>query len=263
MAPHLIPKQGINLSFPALRHPDLDLANIILHPDSTKIAGIIDWQNASILPFFLQAGFPVLCKHDDQLPLQMALPKLPDDFAKMTHIKKKAAWDEMRHKTTILFYSAATLVAFQLHTVALQLPFLKMRKMLIRNAGKRWDGDVISFQECLMKVRSVWDKIAPGVRYPCRPPLYTDDQLELIKEDVIEWKKAVYALAIARKYIGIDEQGGTSPASFEAALIRNPKRRLEALRGVKDPERRAVLWNNWPYKYKNDLSSPPAFPVYL
>lgn len=54
LAPHLI-RQG-SYSAPTLRHPDLSLSNILLAPGTSKIISIIDWQGATILPRFMQAG---------------------------------------------------------------------------------------------------------------------------------------------------------------------------------------------------------------
>ncbi|MCJ1470445.1 hypothetical protein MMC07_009090 [Pseudocyphellaria aurata] len=256
LAPYLIPKEGKNLSFPTLRHCDLRLANIILHPGSTKIAGILDWQNASILPFFLQSGYPDLFQSSEEPPLMMEFPKLPDEYAQMTLDQQKHAWDKMWSRTAILFYTAATLVAFQLHTVALQLPYMKLRKSLISQAGRCWDGNLLGFQDSMMRVRAVWDIIAPGMRYPCRI-IYTYDQLQLIRQAAREWMDVEYALANMRRKIGIDQQGGTRADNYQLACARNRQFRLDILRGVDDPKQRDVLWKTWPYKDKNDLSLPP------
>jgi hypothetical protein len=49
VAPFLFPPEP-NLISPTLRHPDLSLSNILLEPGSSKIASVIDWQDAVIFP---------------------------------------------------------------------------------------------------------------------------------------------------------------------------------------------------------------------
>ncbi|KAL1854995.1 hypothetical protein Plec18170_004407 [Paecilomyces lecythidis] len=87
LAPFLTPQEP-ELTSPILRHPDLSLANVILAPNSTKVLGIIDWQDAAILPLFAQAGYPAFCEHDMTKPQPLKQPKLPDNFESMDPVRK-------------------------------------------------------------------------------------------------------------------------------------------------------------------------------
>lgn len=185
LAPYLIPKARKNLDYPTLRHPNLNLGNIILHPHSTQIAGIIDWQKASILPFFVQAGFPTLCNHDDTLPRRWAIPKAPDNFEQMSYADQVTVWREVRHQEAILFYTSATVLKCQLHMMALELPHLKTVRSLIRRVGLRWDGDLVLLQEGLLRIREIWNEIVPFKNHPC-PYYLTAEEERAHRRDVIE-----------------------------------------------------------------------------
>ena len=41
---------------PTLWHPDLHLDNVFIDPKSKKTTHIIDWQSATVMPFFYQCG---------------------------------------------------------------------------------------------------------------------------------------------------------------------------------------------------------------
>lgn len=136
VAPCIEPKQE-HLASPTLRHPDLHQSNIFLHPESTDILGIIDWHGASILPFFLQSGFPVFCDPKLGRPQTLVLekPKLSDNFEEISPREQQEALMDLKHKQVNFYYTAATGLKCECHIEALRLPYLDMRQYLIKQAG--------------------------------------------------------------------------------------------------------------------------------
>lgn len=258
MASCLIPRERKDLSYPTLRHPDLNLSNIIMRPNSTQIAGIVDWQGASILPFFLQAGFPFLCDHPgSELPKSLKLPQVPDDFESMDLEHQKQTWTNVRHEKILQLYTAATLLACPRHMMALELPFWRLRCIMIRQAGARWDGDSVFLRETLISLRRVWDVISPHQSHPC-PDMFTAKEKRINQRESDEWRRAFKSFTNIQKSLGIDSEGGTFPENYERARILNHKYRLKSIKfkGI-SPEMRDRLWKIWPFKDKNDHSSPP------
>ncbi|PGH23208.1 hypothetical protein AJ80_02738 [Polytolypa hystricis UAMH7299] len=94
IGPQLISK-GPELSTPTLRHPDLSLPNIFLAPNSTKILGVIDWQDAAISHY---------------------------DYENLSPVDKQKAWAKFRLEQANLNYFAVTGLENSLHFKALGYP---------------------------------------------------------------------------------------------------------------------------------------------
>ncbi|EFW20390.1 conserved hypothetical protein [Coccidioides posadasii str. Silveira] len=230
LTPFLVPSQS-NLIAPTLRHPDLSLANILLVPGSTKIASVIDWQDASIFPLFMQAGYPAFCEHVSSRLQSLQIPGLPKGLDKMNpqdqiQIKTKFRLEEMN-----LYYTAATGIHNEEHMEALRIPHLSMQQYLIQQTGYPWDGDVINLRAALV------------------------DREKALKESS-EWNESEALLTAVRNDLGIDLEGGTELENYDWASSRNLQFRREMSRQAEVHERE-VSWRNWPYKDDDGSSSPP------
>ena len=222
MAPYLVPKEK-DLALPTLRHPDLHQSNIFLRPQSTDILGIIDWQGASILPFFLQSGFPVFCDHDPRRPQTLEKPKLSDNFEEMNPREQEEALMNLKRKQANLYYTAATGLKCERHMRALRLPYLDMRQYLIKQAGMPWDGDLVNLQVALIGVHSKWSDLV-GER-PC-PISFTDEEMQFALQESREWNEAAEVLITIRDTLDIDEEGGTDPENYNRAAALNKESRI-------------------------------------
>jgi len=253
VAPYLVPKQE-DLASPTLRHPDLHQSNIFLRPQSTDILGIIDWQGASILPFFLQSGFPVFCDHDPERPQTLEKPKLDDNFEEMNPGEQEEALMNLKHKQANLYYTAATGLKCERHMRALRLPYLNMRQYLIKQAGMPWDGDLVNLRAALIGVHSKWDDLV-GER-AC-PISFTDEEVRSATQESREWNEAAEVLATIRSTLGIDGEGGTDPENHNRAAALNKEWRIQMLTEAK-PEDKQRCWQIWPSKDDGDDSEAPA-----
>ena len=253
MAPYIGPKQE-DLASPTLRHPDLHQSNIFLRPQSTDILGIIDWQGASILPFFLQSGFPAFCDHNPRLPQTLEKPKLSDDFEEMSPEEQQEALKDLKHKQTNLYYTLATGLKCERHFKALRLPHLNMRQYLIKQAGMPWDGDLVNLRAALIGVDSKWNDLA-GER-AC-PISFTDEEVRYAMQESSEWNEAAEMLATIRDRLGIDLEGGTGPENYNLAAALNKEYRIQILKATKAEEKERS-WQIWPYKDDGDDSKADA-----
>ena len=247
MAPYIVPKQE-DLATPTLRHPDLHQSNIFLCPQSQQILGIIDWQGASVLPFFVQSGYPALCDHVPWRSLTLEKPKLSDNLDNMDPEEQDEALMKLKHEQTNLYYTAATGLKCELHMRALRLPYLEMRQYLIKQAGMPWDGDLVNLRASLMGIRSKWNDLVG--EHPC-PISFTDEEVRVAMEESEEWNEAAEVLVTVRKSLGIDEEGGTDLDNYNSACVLNRELRMQMLKETK-PEEQERCWQIWPFKDNED-----------
>ncbi|PYH58589.1 aminoglycoside phosphotransferase family protein [Aspergillus niger CBS 101883] len=235
LAPSLVPTNPDHTS-PILRHPDLNLNNILLAPNSAKITSIIDWQDSIIFPLFMQAGYPAFCEHDSSKTQSLQILSLPDNFPNMSSEEQMEAKAEFRSEEANLYYTAATGLYNDIHWSTLKIPYLGMRHYLYQQTGYPWDGDVINLRAALVGI--------------------TTSHRRTAMEESNEWNESEELLTIIRNDLGIDPEGGTEPENFEWASRRNLEYRLEMLRQAEEDER-DICWRNWPFKDDTDFSSPP------
>ena len=253
VAPYLVPKQE-DLASPTLRHPDLHQSNIFLHPQPTDILGIIDWQGASVRPFFVQSGFPAFCDHDSRRQQSLKEPKLPDNFEEMSPEAQEEALKKLKHEQANFYYIAYTALKSERHLRAIRLPGNSMRQYLIQQAGMPWDGDLVNLRAVLIGVYSNWTKVI-GER-AC-PISFTEEEMRLAMEESQEWNEATDMLIEIRNNLGIDLEGSTDPENYDRATALNMEWRIQMLRNAK-PEEKGRCWQIWPFKNDGDDSEAPA-----
>lgn len=253
MGPYLIPKQQ-GLASPTLRHPDLHAENIILRPRSTQIVAIIDWQGASLLPFFLQLGVPAVCGDKSMLEQPLVPPKLPDNYEEMDPEEQRKALRTLKRDQAYRYYIATMGLKCKSHFRALRLRYLGLRQDLIKQASKPWDGDLINLRGASIEICSKWNDLVG--EHPC-PILFTDEEVETNQKESEEWNEAAEHLRIITDYLKIDPQGGIEPENFDLAVALNKEFRLQMLKATKDEEKEQC-WRIWPFKDDDDVSKAPA-----
>ncbi|KAJ5390781.1 uncharacterized protein N7496_001849 [Penicillium cataractarum] len=252
LAPHLI-SPGSS-SAPTLRHPDLNLSNILLAPGSSKISDSV------IFPRFMQAGYPTFCEHDSSQPQSLQIPSLPDDFDKLGIDEQRYYKAIFRLEEANLYYTAATGVHNDEHTKVLKIPHLGMQQYLLRQTGYPWDADVINLRAALVGITtpSVWGKISSET---C-PVAFSDEEREAAMAESQEWNEFEQLLSRVREHLNIDLEGGTEPDNFERAMEGNRQFRMEMLNQA-EVGQQELCWRNWPYKDEHDDSMPPLGDSYL
>ncbi|KAK2754792.1 hypothetical protein FQN54_006685 [Arachnomyces sp. PD_36] len=252
VAPYLVPEKE-EMSSPTLRHPDLSLANVLLVPNSSKILGFIDWQDAAILPLFMQAGYPAFCENDLSRPQPMTRPKLPDEFDQLSADEKAKAKKSFRLEEANLYYTAATGLNNSSHLQALRLRGLGVRQYLFSQAGFPWDADFVNLKAALVSISRGWEEFSST---PC-PISFSPEEQEKAREESAEWNESAEILSTFRDSMGIDPEGGTEPVNFEHACNMNKKWRMELYRHSEEDEKE-FCWQAWPYKDNNDTTTGPT-----
>ncbi|RFU30323.1 hypothetical protein B7463_g6034, partial [Scytalidium lignicola] len=244
----LIPREP-KFSAQVSRHPDLSLANIMLVPNSTKILRIIDWQDAAILPLFVQAGYPAFCEHGMSSVQSLKRQKLSVNFQSMSPAVQDQAKAKFRLEEANVYYTGLN---NPLHLRVLQVRQLALLQYLIMQTGFQWDAEFINLKAALVGITRTWKDISAE---PCLISYSPEDQDKALS-DASEWKESAEILSTVRDSLGIDPEGGTEPENFDYARDMNQKWRLEMLVQADDHEKE-LSWRSWPYKDDNGSSMPP------
>lgn len=252
VAPYIIPKDP-ELSVPILRHPDLSLANILLAPDSNKICSFIDWQDASVLPLFMQAGYPFFCENDGSKPQSLKIPQLPENFEQLSEEDQHREKVEHHLKLANLHWATATGLYNQTHLKALQIPGLSFKQYLLTQSAYPWDADLINLRRCLVEFYQNWSEMSSD---PC-PLSFSKGEQELARKESVEWNEGAAIRATMRELMQMDFEGGVYAEDYDVARQVNAEMRLEMVKNAA-PHERVHTWQTYPFKDDADESLPPS-----
>lgn len=197
------------LARPVLRHPDLSPNNIIVSDDD-KMVGVIDWQNATVLPLCLAAGIPKYFDNSgdpasDRLDEPQAEP--PANFDSLEPKEQEDLKDLLLKRYTHYAYSIGTMLSIPDHFYAMSKYSASLRRRLYGQASNPWDGDSISLKQALIETTQAWpidDGQSPAV--PC-PISFSDDEIKECSEKSAALQSELDNLLYVRKLLDIDLQG--------------------------------------------------------
>lgn len=141
---HLLPKLP-RFNRPTIWHLDLRSANLFVK--NSRITDIIEWQEARIGPFFLQARRPKLVKHHDKMVLE-----LPDHYENIEDPAEKSSIADQVEKSILLWcYERETeLRHAELHALFV-LPQARRRNNTVRFASESSaDDDIMPLRDFLI-----------------------------------------------------------------------------------------------------------------
>ncbi|RWQ93860.1 kinase-like domain-containing protein [Paecilomyces variotii] len=169
------------LSSPFLRHPYLDLSNILISPDdATAIQGIVDWQSSKITPLFVQAHFPDFVIPPKDYILGPGIPTLPEDFDKLSSEQQEQAVRNNRLATLSKYYEMVTLIRNESVHDALVLD--RRLSELFTCYELFPDGTLVPLRNCLIRVFQDWAHL--GLPGQC-PFGFTKEELERHGEHLV------------------------------------------------------------------------------
>ncbi|KAI1952754.1 hypothetical protein LOZ12_002321 [Ophidiomyces ophidiicola] len=199
---------------PLLRHPDFSLSNILINPSDNTIAGVIDWQHATVLPLCLCAGIPRYFQNwGDSKSEALAKPetKLPDGFDDLPEQEQDVVQETMRKRLVHFYYAAYTMRKMPDHFDALRDHNAILRAKLFDRASAPWEGDSLSLKHTILQVQQNWP-----MRLTSHPPVQADgdcpvkysqeERYQCVKEHEKEEEK-LQELSEMREMIGIDQLG--------------------------------------------------------
>ncbi|KAF7513613.1 hypothetical protein GJ744_008907 [Endocarpon pusillum] len=204
ISPHIVPDDpGFNR--PTLRHPDLSPSNIFI--SKGEITGLIDWENTTILPLFMQAWIPGHFQNfGDEESENFRQPKLPANFRSLSPEEKEVEEELYRKRQLHFFYLGATSNTNRRHHDALFFDPEARRAKLYQKARAPWEGDNISLKAQLIRTVQHWYSICSNGAGPC-PVSYSKDETKQYLELAAEKKGLDDSLQVLYDLIGIQWDG--------------------------------------------------------
>lgn len=128
---------------------DLHAPNIFVKDD--RITGLIDWQSTWAGPLFLQYRYPKLVDYAGEVML-----RLPDDYKDMKKSEKDRVKNQVERSIVQYVYETETKKQNPLLVEINNVPQRITRRQTIEFASDTWEGDILPFRQCLIRLeRSV------------------------------------------------------------------------------------------------------------
>lgn len=210
----LIP-DGEELTRPVIRHPDLRPSNIFVS-DDYEITSLIDWQNALVLPLFLQSGIPDLDNSVDLASNFLETPKLPDDLSALDEDSRLEQLELFHKRLLCHFYMTETSKNNPIHYEALTFPFSTGRRKVYNLSCAPWQGDNIPLRSSLVFIKQQWPQISARSDVPCPITFTEEEERECFRLDELE-RKAAEQLEGSMEMLGLGPEGWVSNNNYEAA----------------------------------------------
>ncbi|KAF2851214.1 hypothetical protein T440DRAFT_395295 [Plenodomus tracheiphilus IPT5] len=176
VADSLLPKG--ELVRPTLWHWDIHAPNMFVKDG--RVTSLIDWQDTWIGPLFLQARHPRLVRYVGELMLRP-----PESFKSMEDGEEKMQIQTQVEKSTVMWsYETETKLINPLLHEILHIYQGQTRRDTVDFATNTWDGDIIPFRQCLIRVARHWDEIDDS--RPC-PITFSTLEIQTHQRDGEGW----------------------------------------------------------------------------
>lgn len=251
MASSLVPQDPALSSF-CIRHPDLQPNNIIvsLSPGSgVEIAGLIDWQHASILPLFLQAGIPGSFQcHDDPISRSRVQPSLPNEWDKLDDNQKSKEMEIYRRRLLHYHYIENAERYNKPHYLGLTDAAGSLRRRLFQTAREPWEGETMALKAALVQATENWETlVGPGPRSGATacPIKFDPEDISKTLELQSQLTESDSSLKACREMIGFGSDGWVPNAHFEQAMAQAKKLKEDCIAAAETDEERTQILENW------------------
>ncbi|KAE8374444.1 kinase-like domain-containing protein [Aspergillus bertholletiae] len=255
VAPHLVPENIKFLCKPTIRHPDLQPSNILVSND-LKITGLIDWQHCSILPLFLQCGFPdSIQNYGDEVSESLETPRLPDDFDSLNDSNQSEQLEILRRRHIHYFYAWHSATLNSIHGIALDHDLSILKRKIFSHASEPWEGDNVSLKADLIYLAQNWGKLSSpssGTSAGVCPLEYPPDEASACLDLNAEQLESDEELQIFRNYVGVGPDGWVPSDRYHGSKERELKLKELALEAAKSEEDRVKISENWIFNDFNE-----------
>ncbi|KKK25699.1 hypothetical protein P175DRAFT_0491405 [Aspergillus ochraceoroseus IBT 24754] len=193
---------------PILWHPDLHMGNIFVSEnDPGIVTGIIDWQNSSVSPAFLQAQWPVFLLPPEGYQLGHIMPGLPAGFENMDDDEKEIALYNKAKATWTKAYEAASFLNNRKAWQGMQV--VPELKEIFRRCGGTWDEGVLPLREVLIEIfLNPRDLGLPDGSLPLH---FTDEQLARHKRQFTIYQEWHEMRKFIKEMLDTDDEGWIPP----------------------------------------------------
>lgn len=128
-----------------LWHWDLHASNLFVKDD--QVTCIIDWQSNWAGPLFVQYRYPKIVHYAGEVLL-----RLPEDYESMEGNEKDRISCQVERSLVRYLYEAETKEANPLLADIIDIPQRRIRKQTIAFAEDSWEGGILSFRQCLIRL---------------------------------------------------------------------------------------------------------------
>lgn len=247
VAPYLEPPR--QCSSPTLWHEDVSLQNIMVSDDDDpQILALLDWQNTSIGPLYLQFCDPTFLEANFLLPGEE-----PSQFFQRELLENHIPLGEEAKRLRERYLESLN-ASFSLHDI-LSVQYADQQKMLIKDSGQSWGtrNGIISLRQGLINLRRNWSKFGLAGK----PPIsFTDEEIAMHIEEGAGWNGNLDFISTVMDSIGMGQNGEVAAEEFE-----EKKRQYEEVksRWITEMEERYKAAGNdevvedwglyWPFRY--------------
>lgn len=193
---------------PILWHTDLHMGNIFVSEnDPGIVTGIIDWQNTTISPAFLQVRWPIFLTPPEDYQIGLVMPGLPAGFENMDDEEKEIALYNKAKSTWTKAYEVASFLnnrkAWKAMQVATEL------KEMFRRCGETWDEGVLPLREILIEI--FLNQRDLGFLPGSLPLYFTDEQIAQHKQEFAIYEEWHEMRKFVKEMLDTDEEGWIPP----------------------------------------------------
>ena len=255
---------------PVLRQPKLQMDQVYVDvkDDKISITSIIDWQQASIKPFWMQSGFlPFFTRDPD-----WKMPDLEANVAEMPE-EDRLFYDMNRRSAEYIINSSVFFSRNQRLCASFMPPSegFETQRDCLDDVGRPWNRDTIQLKANLMGLYKLWEHPETRCEYQKSDPLdwpatmpfsFSDEE---VKESANHFSAQHQAAVEMRKYkeaFGVDDNGYI----VDATIPYEEKRKImqyfkEKLTDKTIPEStRAFAQRRFPFQDYDEFS--PSDPPY-
>ena len=149
ICPYILPEDK-RMTRSTLWHWDMHAPNIFVRND--RITSLIDWQSTWAGPLFLQYRYPKLVDYNGEVMLQ-----LPENYKDMEKGEKDRVANQVERSLVQYLYEIETQKQNPLLVEVNNVPHRVTRRQTIEFGEDTWDGDILPFRQCLIRIeRFAW-----------------------------------------------------------------------------------------------------------
>jgi len=146
ICPYILPEDE-RMARSTLWHWDMHAPNIFIKDD--RITSLIDWQSTWAGPLFLQYRYPKLVDVDYNGKVML---RLPENYKDMEKSEKDRVANQVERSLVQYLYEIETQKHNPLLVEMNNVPHRVTRKQTIEFGDDTWDGDILPFRQCLIRI---------------------------------------------------------------------------------------------------------------
>ncbi|PVH75331.1 hypothetical protein DL98DRAFT_551674 [Cadophora sp. DSE1049] len=224
ISPYILPKDK-RMTRSTLWHWDLHASNLFVKND--QVTCIIDWQSNWAGPLFIQYRYPKIVYYAGEVVL-----RLLEDCESMEGNEKVKVSCQVERSLVQYLYEAKTKETNPLLTDIIDIPQRTIRKQTIAFAEESWEGGILSFRQCLIRLERYWDEMGHNTACPIH---FTKEDLQNHVRDAEGFNEQADFWDRLEGFIARD--GWTSNERYEEALEMFASIREEGLKQLTGKER--------------------------